>query len=99
MQTRIRPAASATFASSSESFPSVAEIAVCSSVRNSTGSAPVWRTSARSFASPMSPRPEICAPFDPVIPPGYSSKSTDGHDLISRSSTIAKFWKNGPGSP
>ena len=30
----------------------------------------------------MLPRPEICAPFEPVMPPGYSSKSIVGHDLI-----------------
>ena len=46
---------------SSESLPSVAEIAVWSSVTNLTGSAPVWSTSARSFASWMSPIPVICA--------------------------------------
>ena len=94
--TASRPTSAAVFASSSESFPSVAEMAVWSRVRNSTGSAPVWSTNARSFASPMSPMPEICAPFEPVMPPGYSSKSIVGYDLISRSSTIAKlcsqFW-------
>ena len=35
-------------------------------------------------------------PFVPLIPFGYCSQSIDGHDLISRSSTIAKccvtFW-------
>ena len=44
-------------------------------------------------------RPEICAPFDPVIPPGYSVKSIVGHDLISRSSTIAKCCRKALGSP
>ena len=34
--------------------------------------------------------PVIWAPFEPLIPFGYCSKSIDGHDLISRSSTIAK---------
>ena len=40
--------------------------------------------------------PVICAPFVPLIPFGYCSQSIEGHDLISRSSTIAKccviFW-------
>src|SRR5215470_11634496 len=63
--TASRPTSAAVLASLSESLPSVAEIAVWSSVRNSTGRAPVWRTSARSFASPMLCRPEICAPFEP----------------------------------
>ena len=67
-------------------------MAVCSSVLNVTGSAPVWRTSARSFASLRSPIPVICAPFVPLIPFGYCSQSIDGQDLISRSSTIAKCW-------
>ena len=35
----------------------------------------------------------IWAPFVPLIPFGYCSQSIDGHDLISRSSTIAKCWK------
>ena len=72
------------------------DLRVCSSVVNVTGRAPVCRTSARSFASWMSPMPVICAPFEPLIPFGYCSQSIEGHDLISRSSTIAKpgviFW-------
>ena len=36
--------------------------------------------------------PVIWAPFVPLIPFGYCSQSIDGHDLISRSSTIAKCW-------
>ena len=87
-----RPAIAAFQASASESAPSVAEIAVCSSVTNVTGRAPVWSTSARFFASLMSPIPVIWAPFVPLIPFGYSSKSIDGADLIWRSSTIAKCW-------
>ena len=74
-------------------LPSVAEMSVRSSVSNLTGSAPVWRTIARSFASPIDPSPVICAPFPPVIPFGYCVQSICGHDLISRSRTIAKFWK------
>ena len=35
----------------SESSPSVAEMSSRCTCTNSTGSAPVWRTSARSFAS------------------------------------------------
>ncbi len=73
-------------------MPSVAEIAVWSSVTNSTGSAPVCRTSASSFASLSPAIPVIWAPFEPEMPPGYSSQSIDGHDLISRSRTIAKCW-------
>ena len=46
----------------SESLPSVAEMSVRSSVSNLTGSAPVWRTIARSLAS-IESRPVICAPF------------------------------------
>ncbi len=90
--TRNSPTIAAVFASSSESLPSVAEIAVWSRVTNSTGRAPVWSTSARFFASLMSPMPVIWAPFEPEIPPGYCFQSIDGHDLISRSSTIAKCW-------
>ena len=65
--TRKRPTIAAVFAWLSESLPSVAEIAVWSSVTNSTGSAPVWSTSARSFASWMSPMPVIWAL--PEMPP------------------------------
>ena len=96
MATASRPTIAAFHASRSESLPSVAEIAVVSSVVNVTGRAPVWRTSARSFASPVSPMPVIWAPFVPLIPFGYCSQSIDGQDLISRSRTIAKccviFW-------
>ena len=94
-----RPAIAAFQASASESLPSVAEIAVCWSVVNVTGRAPVCSTSARFFASLMSPIPVIWAPFEPLIPFGYCSQSIDGHDLISRSSTIAKCWKVLRGSP
>ena len=38
--------------------------------------------------------PVIWAPFVPLIPFGYCSQSIDGHDLISRSSTIAKCWSD-----
>ena len=89
----MRPTSAAFFACCSESRPSVAEIAVWSSVRNSTGSAPVCSTSARSFASRTEKSPVIWAPFEPEMPPGYCSKSIDGNDLISRSSTIAKCWR------
>ena len=41
----------------------------------------------------------IWAPFEPPIPFGYCSKSIDGHDLIWRSSTIAKCWNESCGSP
>ena len=37
-----------------------------------TGSAPVWSTSARSFASLIEPMPVICAPPLPGIPLGFS---------------------------
>ena len=77
----MRPAIAAFQASASESAPSVAEIAVCSSVTNVTGRAPVWSTSARFFASLMSPIPVIWAPFVPPIPFGYCSKSIDGARL------------------
>ena len=43
--------------------------------------------------------PVIWAPFVPPIPFGYCSKSIDGHDLIWRSSTIAKCWNESCGSP
>ena len=66
-----------------------------SSVLNSTGSAPVWSTSARSFASWSEPSPVIWAPFEPLIPSGYCSKSIDGNDRISRSRTIAKLLVEG----
>ena len=62
------PIAAAIFACFSESFPSVAETCDCSSWLKSYGSAPVWRTIARSFASPYLPMfviwppPEM--PFD-----------------------------------
>jgi hypothetical protein len=68
MATRRRPPSAAFFASLSESFPSVAEMSVRSSVSNLTGSAPVCRTIARSFASPIEPMPVIWAPLPPVIP-------------------------------
>ena len=97
--TRIRPASAAFQACSSESAPSVAEICVLSRVLNVTGRAPLWSTSARSFASSMLPMPVIWAPFVPPIPFGYCSKSIDGHDLIWRSSTIAKCWNEFCGSP
>ena len=70
----------------------MAEISVCSSVTNFTGSAPVWSTIARSFASLIDPMPVICAPFEPVMPFGFSLKSIVGVDLISPSRTIAKRW-------
>ena len=72
------------------SVVSVAEIAVWSSVTNLTGSAPVCSTSARSFASLTEKLPVIWAPFVPWMPFGFSFQSICGHDLISRSSTIAK---------
>ncbi len=43
--------------------------------------------------------PVIWAPFEPLIPFGYCSQSIDGHDLIWRSSTIAKCWNVWLGSP
>ena len=55
-------------ASSSESFPSVAEMSVRSSVSNFTGSAPVWSTIAMSFASWIDSRPSICARPPPMPP-------------------------------
>ena len=61
MITAIRPPIAARFASCRESLPSVAETFVLSSVVNLYGSEPVWRTSARFFASPNEPIPVICA--------------------------------------
>ena len=64
--TRIRPAIAARHASVSESLPSVAEMSVRSSVSNLTGKAPVWSTSAMSFASRSESRPWICARPPPM---------------------------------
>ncbi len=60
------PAMAARSASRSESWPSVAEICVSESVWNSTGSAPVWSTSARSWASWTVKLPSICARPPPI---------------------------------
>jgi hypothetical protein len=49
-------------------LPSVAETSVRSAIVKLTGSAPVWRTSARSFASFAPARPVIRA-LPPLIPP------------------------------
>jgi hypothetical protein len=54
-------------ASRRESSPSVAEICVRSTWTNSTGRAPVWRTSARSFASSRLSSPVISA-LPPEMP-------------------------------
>ena len=90
--TTSRPISAAFFACFSESLPSVAETSVRSICLNSTGRAPVWSTSARSFASPALRMPVIRAPWTGSIPPGNSLKSIDGKDLMSRSRTIAKCW-------
>ena len=59
--------------------------------RNASGSAPLCRMSARSFASAIDVA-VICAPLSPGMPSGLSSKSIDGADLSSRSKTIANCW-------
>ena len=82
----------AVFACASESLPSVAETSVFSSWRKLYGRAPVWSTSARSFASWTDPMPVISAPFVPGMPFGLSRKLIVGADLISRSRTIANCW-------
>ena len=76
----------------SESSPSVAETCVESTCTNSTGRAPVWRTSARSFASWIESRPLIWA-LPPEIPSAScgSVKSMIGKERISPSRTIAKL--------
>ena len=56
----------AVFACFSESLPSVAETSERSICLNSSGRAPVWRTIARSFASPNLPMFVIWPP--PLIP-------------------------------
>ena len=89
--TRIRPPIAAFQASFSESLPSVAEMSVRSSVSNLTGRAPVWSTSAISFASWNDSRPWIWARPPPMPPLRLESvKSICGKVLISRSRTIAK---------
>ena len=50
----------------SESLPSVAETSVRSICSKETGRAPVWSTSARSFASPSVPMFSICAEPPPM---------------------------------
>ena len=98
--TRIRPAIAARHASLSESLPSVAEMSVRSSVSNLTGKAPVWSTSAMSFASCSESRPWICARPPPIpLDRLESVKSICGKVLISRSRTIAKCcgcWRSFP---
>ena len=79
-------------ASRSDSSPSVAEMSVRSSCSNEYGRAPVWRTSARSSASPLPSRPLICA-RPPAMPLAVSpTKSIVGNERISLSRTIAKLW-------
>ena len=89
--TTSRPAIAASFASWSESFPSVAEMFVCSIVISLNGSVPDRSTIARFFASWIE-TPVMIAPLLPPMPLGLSSKSTVGADLITRSSTIANCW-------
>ena len=56
----------------SELLPSVAETSVRSICLKLTGSAPVWRTSARSFASPIEPPwPRSISAFGPGMPSGF----------------------------
>jgi len=62
----MRPPIAASFACFSESFPSVAETFVLSSVVNLYGSEPVWSTSARFFASVKEASPVIRA--SPLMP-------------------------------
>ena len=50
-------------------------------VGSCTGRAPVWSTSARSFASLTDPMPVISAPFVPGMPFGLSLKSIVGERL------------------
>ena len=54
------------------------------------GSAPISRIFARSWASSIVNEPEICAPFWPSMPSGFSSKSMYGAEISSLSRTIAK---------
>ena len=65
MATAMSPTAAACQAWVSDSLPSVAETSVRSICLKLTGSAPVWRISARFFASDCDPV-VICAP--PAIP-------------------------------
>jgi hypothetical protein len=68
-------------------------MSVRSSVSNFTGRAPVWSTSAMSFASWSESRPWIWARPPPMPPDSeLSVKSICGNVLISRSRTIAKCW-------
>ena len=93
--TRMRPAIAARNASCSESSPSVAEISVDVSVLKPTGRAPVCRTSAICFASLRSSMPVICAEPPPMpFDSDPSVWSICGHDLISRSRTMAKLLRD-----
>ena len=53
-------------------LPSVAETWTSLIGFSVIGRAPVFRTSARSCASPVLKPPEICAPVRPSIPSGFS---------------------------
>ena len=76
-------------APSSASWPSVAETVDWLISASSTGSAPIRRNSARSWASVMLKLPEICAPVSPEIPVGFSLKLMIGRETISPSRTTA----------
>ena len=76
-------------APSSASWPSVAETVDWLISASSTGSAPIRRNSARSWASVIVKLPEICAPLSPEIPVGFSLKLMIGRETTSPSRTTA----------
>ena len=79
---------------SSACSPRVAETVDCEISFSSIGSAPIFRNSARSWASWMSKLPSIWAPLRPSIPAGLSTKLMIGRETISLSSTTAKWPEN-----
>ena len=63
-----------------------------------SGSAPVFRSFARSWAVVIVKPPEICEPVRPSMPSGFWRKSMYGVEISSSSSTIAKCWLASAGS-
>ena len=85
---------------SSACWPSVAETCEREISSSRSGRAPILSSRARSCAPWSVKPPEICAPWEPSIPSGFSRKLMYGVEMSSLSSRIAKwceaaigFWR------
>ena len=84
---------------SSACLPSVAETCERETSVSFSGSAPILRIFARSWADLIVKLPEICAPVAPSMPSGFSRQLMYGAETSSLSSAIAKCCDVWSGSP